>query len=54
MKIAEVISEEFDKAEAQANRNHVNLDQIRDIERERKKKKGLDPDLDEILDDFPS
>jgi hypothetical protein len=53
MRIREIIKEFVDVPTAQANGNAIDAQLLHAMELKKKREAGLDPDLEEVVQDFP-
>jgi hypothetical protein len=53
MRIKEIVTEYVDVPKAQANGNAIDAQVLKDIEKKKRKERGEDPDLEEVVQDFP-
>jgi hypothetical protein len=54
MRLSEILKEESDVIDTSAVDSKVDPALLRAKERERQEEEGIDPDLDEIIQDFPT
>ena len=53
MKIKEIVTEHFGRAEAYVTGNQIDPELVELKKRAKQKEKGIDPDYAEIVQDFP-